>query len=525
MGKVQDDLRDINVIVDEIIKFGKMTFNEYKTHIDRHSEDKMHWLDMPTGGHRPISREAALRFSGLAKRQRDIDPDPDTLDLGALDQAIRAEFVETFIINRRPIERKFIDRMLNSAVRRAKQTHESITYYLPCVVMTKGDPPEFKIGPVRFISTDKFFADFWEKVNSDYDSAIKRQRQTVEQLKAEGKYRPLKEITEEESGRLDGMFIDRVYEYYKSYVWVAEVTVPVCDPKISRERAETAVQAALDILKLFLGHYGGRDFRLGHDRARPDKTADLTRDPDGMFHHSIGQHGEGAFAESGWYESIQKKAGWALQAAGNAIEGYLKPEIKSDHRDRWLDALNWYSQAVAERLQSAQLVKYVAALERLTVTPSDKIVDDVTDIVTRRTALLAVLVNEDAALTEARENTRKLYRWRSNLMHGRSSPLTKELGSVMHLAHEMVPQAIFGALALFADLEMSGRFTSDELFARYSELEKKLAIELRTKLPKASIAISIRSALQLIEQARTMIRSASAREKLAEALSLLNAAQ
>jgi hypothetical protein len=177
MGKRKDDLCDMNVIADEIIKFAKMTFHEFKTHIEGHPEDKMHWLDMPTGGHRPISREAALRFSGLAKRQRDIDPDPDSLDLGALDRAIRAEFVDTFIVNGRPIERKFIDRMLNRAVRRAKQTHESITYYLPCIVMTKGDPPEFKIGPVRFISTDRFFADFGEKINANHDSARERQRQ------------------------------------------------------------------------------------------------------------------------------------------------------------------------------------------------------------------------------------------------------------------------------------------------------------------------------------------------------------
>jgi hypothetical protein len=524
MGKPQDDLCDINIIADEIIKFSKMSFEEFKAHISQHPEDKMHWLDMPTGSHRPISRKAALCFSGMAKRQRDIDSEPHTLDLGTLSRAIRAGFVDTFIVNAHPIKRKFIDRMLNRAVRRVKKTHEVITYYLPCVVVTKGDLSEFKIGQVRFISTDKFFADFGDKINADYESAKKLRRQAVKQQKVEGKYRSLKEVSKEESLRLDRVFIEWIYEHYKSFVWVAEVTVPVCDPKISLERAETTVQAALDVLKLFFGHYAARDLRLGHDRARPDKTADITRGADGIFHHSIGRHSEGAFIQSGWYEHIQKQNGWALNAVGNAIEGYLNPEIKNEHRDRWLGALNWYGQAVSERLPSAQLVKYVAALERLTVTPFDK-KDKVTDIVTRRTAILSAKAYEDDALKEARENARKLYRWRSNLMHGRSSPLTKELGSVMHLAYEIVQQAMFAALILFDNLEMSSRCTSEDLFREYGELEKILPVDPAFEPAESGLAVSMCNALELINQARNKIRSVSAREKLTEALSLLNGAQ
>ncbi len=104
-------------------------------------------------------------------------------------------------------------------------------------------------------------------------------------------------------------------------------------------------------------------------------------------------------------------SGLALQMAGLALDGYLKPEVKSNHRDRWLDALNWYGQAVSEPLPSAQLVKYVAALERLTVTEY-LVVNEATDVVTRRTALLTV---ENAnEICKAVENARILYRWRSN---------------------------------------------------------------------------------------------------------------
>ena len=234
------------------------------------------------------------------------------------------------------------------------------------------------------------------------------------------------------------------------------MTVSACDPKVSGERAETTVRAALDILKLFFGSYNGRGLRLGHDRGYSERTASLTRGPDGTFRHSIGQRGEGALLNAGWYSAWRRTMHgfFRLQAARLKV---IIPGNKSDHRDRWLDALNWYGQAVSERLPSAQLVKYVAALERLTVTAEDHTNEDhreeVTDIVTRRTALLAVQSYEPNLLKQARENARKLYRWRLDLMHGRSSPLSKEISSVIYLASEIVQEAILGLLNILLKLK------------------------------------------------------------------------
>ena len=214
MGKPQDDLRDINIIAEEIVRFAKMTFQEYQLHIKDHPEDNMHWLDMPARGHMPISREAALCFRSLAERQRKVDSDPDSLDIGAVDRAIRGEFVKTFVVEGKPYdERKWIDRMLNRAIKRTKQMHESITYYFPCVVTAKGDPPEFAIGPVRFVSTEKFIGDFDKQIREDDEKARQRQADELKKLIAEGKYHPEKEIGEEESARLDKLFIERIYEY------------------------------------------------------------------------------------------------------------------------------------------------------------------------------------------------------------------------------------------------------------------------------------------------------------------------
>jgi hypothetical protein len=419
-----------------------------------------------------MGRDGTDAFSRLTKRHAEKDADGDAIDLEKLNRAIRAAFVEIFIVQGKPwTEQKWIDRMLSRAIRQVKSTHQTRTHYLPCVALSKGHPDEFAIGRVRFISKEKFFADYRDKIAEDHEASRKASRARLDEGIAEGKYRAEDKKSEQESKDLEQKILQLIIDYYDAFPWVAEVTVPACSSSISRMRAETTVQAALDVLKLFFGPRGGKDFRLGHHRGQRARTAHLTRDAAGVFHHSIWSGGEGAFAEEGWYEDLKKHLWWALEAAGSAIEAYLEPrKVKSEHRDRWLGALHWYGQAVSERQPAAQLVKYVAALERLTVLQETGR-QDVTDVVTRRTALLASECCQVTEVEKVRAQARKLYSQRSNLMHGRSSPLTKELLGVMHLAHRITRRAMFEALGLYVQLDMAGKVKGRDLEDRFIELE------------------------------------------------------
>ena len=477
MGKHQQNIEDINFIAHEISKFSSMTLEDFKTHIKQQPANFLYTLELPSGQHIQIGREAALRFNSMAKRYCKLHP--YIIDELSLERAIKTEFVKTFIEDKRPIEIKFIDRMLNNAVKRNQITHKAITHYLSCVIIITPnfEPNEFKIGPVRFITTKKFFMNYGSKIEADYASYTQHSQQTIKQEKLEANHQLLKEEpATEESAKSSGGLITSIYDCYKSYIWVAEITVPICDEKISREKALRTVQGALDILKLFFGHRHGHDLRIGYDTARPEHTATITRTSDGMFHYEFGYHGAGAYANSNWYSDIVSHNGLYLAGAGNAIEGYLKPEIKSEHRDRWLRALNWCGQAISDNIPAFQLVKYVAALECLTVTPADKECG-VTDIVTRRTALLIAQGSGDDVFKKTYAAARKIYRFRSDLMHGRVSPTGKDVENVMPLAHQIGQEVMFAALGLFGYLEMNGRTSSRELFDQYRELEKQRHIE------------------------------------------------
>lgn len=82
--------------------------------------------------------------------------------------------------------------------------------------------------------------------------------------------------------------------------------------------------------------------------------------------------------------------------------------IRDAHRDRWLDALNWYGKVVSEHGRAAKLVKFVAALERLTVTKETGTAD-VTEVVTKRTVVLASAY--ETKRTNLLEDAREIYRW------------------------------------------------------------------------------------------------------------------
>jgi hypothetical protein len=289
-----------------------------------------------------------------------------------------------------------------------------------------------------------------------------------------------------------------VVEYYKPYGWVAEVRVAACDEAISRVRAELAVQAALDLLKLFAfgSHFGDR-LRLGAHHGIIDKVADIVRHEDRRFQITWRRGTHWALVEDGWFDEMARGAAGYLNAAEQLIEAYLSPEKPFDVATRWLDALSWYGQAVEERVPSAKIVKYVAALERLTITEETPTDDDrgLTDAVTRRAALLAGGADE-TEWERRRLEAKDLYRWRSKLMHGQRSPISKEQivtdehRSMMLKADDLARHVLIGALGEYVDLLMSSKTTDDDLEERLSGLERQFGLVSETKTSDSGVPLN-----------------------------------
>jgi hypothetical protein len=226
MGKPQDDREDVRIIADSLSRFANMNADQYRQHFEKHREDLGCVLRVPGRyGRRAMSREAADAFSRLAQRQCAIDPDTHAIDLEELDDAIRDAFVDTFIVKKQPFDvQKWIDRMLNRAVKAVKREHAAITHYLPCVILYKSHPDEFHIGHLRFMTKEKFFADYGKRIKADHEEGHRNQRAKLDELIAQGKYRAEDKKSDEESNELNQKILGWITDYYGEFTWIAEVS-------------------------------------------------------------------------------------------------------------------------------------------------------------------------------------------------------------------------------------------------------------------------------------------------------------
>ncbi len=92
-----------------------------------------------------------------------------------------------------------------------------------------------------------------------------------------------------------------------------------------------------------------------------------------------------------------------------------------------------------------QIVKWIAALERLTAT--ERLYKGVTHNFCKRVALLASGLGT-GQVEDAYRDAHRAYDFRSNVMHGSQSQDDEHLAMNTGFVHDLTREAIFGALAL-----------------------------------------------------------------------------
>ena len=459
-----------------------MSWADMKLHIEanENNHDFLYTVNSPTGkGEYVYGREASRRLYEMAKRhlatQKTLE---DNLHPSRLKDLLKTEIVRTFVENEINVSQQQLQKMFSKAIKTLKTANKAVTHYIPCVLFSvhdrnslrDTDPKEFEIGPVKFIRTKNFFADRAE----EFESYRQRIRSECLAREDEGKAQDPKAIDEaDEHARF---MTDSLTTFFSSYDWIAVVAVPECDADLSRLRAETAIESALDSLKLLFGASRGQRLRQAESRLRASKTARLTREASGRLNISVGiTVAEDIPISAEVFEAISKPQNFHLQEAGKAIVACVDPEYETHLARRFLDALTWYGQAVTEPLHSAQIIKYVAAWERLTITKKYQD-NQLTERVTNRMALLSHNRRE-STFEETLTEVRKVYDWRSKLMHGSVSPFQKDLDHISYRASVISGNALFRSLELFARLSHGKRNpTKDELELAYTNMEENAGL-------------------------------------------------
>jgi len=466
MNKEEQNIDDVEFIFQEVTRFAQMPVADMKRYLRENPYNIFTTLSKRSGGILFCGRAAYYRFDELADRTiKKGSVEAKAFDRRDYVRALRDAFVEIFVEKGNTVNPSSVARMVNKANQIVKKEMVEVTHHIPCILFYEKEPATFTVGPVTFTRTEKFLTDFEHAIEVYHESSLSAFADGLHQRK------PVlseDEITARAKGFADN-HIGKIRTYYTEYDWVASVAIPPCHGSLSKSRAERTVDAALDVLRLFVPSYPER-YRRANVPNAPSDMCELTSDQSGHIHPTMRYEGRGAPAGDGWYTAILKDADDLWHLFEQAIDD-LRDEQKSDELNkRLLDAVNWFGQAVVETNPAAKVVKYAAAIERLTITGHIDL--GIEKIVIQRTTFLNK-DRTDKTVDQIKEDLGKFYQCRSDLMHGSMSPYSPEVSGVLRIAWEISRWALLNAAQLFACLRANGKISRRDLGTAYDEFSEE----------------------------------------------------
>jgi hypothetical protein len=294
-----------------------------RQYYDSHPEDKLCQIYRP-GDRSPVlcrraGIEAIHRMAG-----RLVSEAPNSSDLSAQDiSTIISEKIVEVMIDCVTEDDELVT-ILKSYVSLSEARHARISHHFPCVVvypqtnhpMAGGSPlDKIVLGPVTF----RRLPHFLDEVNRSIDIGGKQ--------------------------LVDGKGLKYFAESAQKHGWVASVEIPSCAPDISRQRAEIIIEAAINLLKIFIGLRHANAMRLPHTAAVRNRETCVPNEIDGKIEWTWhGRGTEGALVENDWFASIPESY---LNFASHLLVSCLSGR-RSDATNRLVDALRWFGDAAFE---------------------------------------------------------------------------------------------------------------------------------------------------------------------------------
>jgi len=220
-----------------------MSWEELKAHFGKFPQDGIHSIPRPDRrGSLILGRAGDLAFSRIAGRYlREIGVSGLDIDSHAFPNDLKEEFIE-WVRQEHDINQTTLREFLQAAEARSRASHTALTHCIPCSVVFPEQPAEFEVGMVKFQLMKIFLAANEER--------IRNRAEHREALHAAANTRASAETRNAQADA--DMLFDELKVFFPTFRWVASVSIPKCDSSISKQRAERAVQATLDLLKLFL---------------------------------------------------------------------------------------------------------------------------------------------------------------------------------------------------------------------------------------------------------------------------------
>lgn len=456
--RTQKHLADVELICAEIKRFSSMSWEELKAHFAKFPQDGIHSIPRPDRrGSLILGRAGDLAFSRITDRYlRELGVSGLDFDSHAFRKDLKEEFIE-WVRQERGINETTLREFLQAAEARNRASHTALTHCIPCSVDFPEQPGEFEVGMVKFQLMKTFLAANEER--------IRKRAEHREALQVAANTRASAETRNAQAA--PDMLFDELKVFFPTFRWVASVSIPKCDSSISKQRAERAVQAALDLLKLFLMARFTAGMRHARRLGRPANRTDLTQDAEGEFHISWSRKSEDAHVEPNWYGMITRQYAPYWQIAVQILQTPAGPSAKGKLAQRFLDGLAWYGDAVSEQSEAGKLVKFVAALERISITQGES---SGGNKLSRRAAMQACEGPEES-FRKYLAACVNIYAGRSNLMHGALSPLDRRVPKLCADAEHVSRRALLRFLTLARAAPAQGNADEEWLREQFARLD------------------------------------------------------
>jgi len=432
----------------------------FRNLLGQYPRDGLHTIQRPDRrGSLILGRKGDLVFGRISDRYlQGLGAPGFDFDSHAFAAALKEEFVD-WIRNGRDINEETVEQLLAAAELRNRFSHVTLTHHIPCSVVFPEVPADFEVGLVKFRLMQNFLAANEEQIGN------RAERSRGQGLNERVSGSP----GEQQAAPPRDMLFEELKAFFPTFRWVASVAIPKCDSSVSKQRAQQAVQSSLDLLKLFLTARLAAGIRHALRLGHPPNRTELTQDEAGEFHISWSRKLEDAHVEPNWYAMITTRYQLYWDAAVEILGSSTALARPRKLHQRFLDALAWYGDAVSEQMQAGRLVKFVAALERVTITSEEP---SGGHKVARRAAILASEGSQESFQKYFRV-CQRIHGCRSNLMHGSLSPLDRRLPRHALDAEHVSRRVLFSYLRIVRSITAEEKVEEKWLGEQYARLEKQ----------------------------------------------------
>lgn len=437
--------RDIESICRQLHRFAKMTLKERMAYLQKHPQEAFCRIPQPDGiGHYQCGSVAWEKLQALKNLVLELDPSLGGWvgDRRARDSVIDA-FVDRILRERREVTEETATLILHDSLSKLKSALLTTEHFFPCVLFPYGGADQFNVGPVTFTRRARFFKDKKDAFRHSIETAATTHTSHVNAAIAQGLARD-RAYDEAGSKKLVRGLYARAFKTYRSFPWIASVTVIDCDSETAEERGARAAEMAIYIIRVMLGAKATERLRLAWSRGDALRTAHFRTDVDGVIHVRVGSRALGPVGVRNWHEILM----WndqELTVLGSALTPIVSP-IETYHlHQRLVDAIRWFGDAANDTVASSSIIKYVSSIERLFFGQQQR--DRKRSFANRIKKILAAFDCEGHE--KAYEQSMMVYDMRSALLHGDSSPGDGAAQPLIHCAEALSRMSILCSTQLY----------------------------------------------------------------------------